>query len=114
MVGERQRHGVTDDEYEQLELLSGLAAKQARELENTEIGKRLADPNPCVKAFGFGPPQTLCKECQHLFYHQRSNRYYKCHQRNFSFGPATDHRVRWNACARFKRIIEELRPEVLN
>lgn len=100
------------EDDEQLEMWSLKVAQ--RTYEESDTGKLAADANPCVRSFGFGPAGKKCKQCAHLYYHQKSKRYYKCRYRTFSFGPATDHRVRWNACAFFTRIVEEIAPEVLN
>lgn len=102
---------MTDEEL-QLEMWSLEVAQ--RTYEESATGKQAADPNPCVRIFGFGPEGVTCKLCDALYYHQRSKRYYKCRFRSFSFGPATDHRVRWNACGVYRRKIEEYAPEVLN
>ncbi|WP_244410570.1 hypothetical protein [Parageobacillus thermoglucosidasius] len=45
--------------------------------------------------------EMKCKHCQHLFYKQFSNKYWKCALRQNTNGPATDHRVNWRACGRF-------------
>lgn len=60
--------------------------------------------NPCVIAFGPGPEGATCSDCVHLFrVGGVAGRYYKCDLRRVSSGPATDHRVRWPACARYER-----------
>ena len=105
---------LADEILEQFELFPEFAERIAREYPTTPLGRRMRDPNPCVKTFGFGPDGVKCKSCRHLYYHQRSKRYYKCRLRSFTFGPATDHRVRWNACSQFKRKVDEIAPEVLN
>lgn len=100
------------EDQEQLELWSPEVTR--RKYEETERGRRNMDPNPLVTKFGFGPPGETCKSCAHLFCHQRANRYYKCRYRKFTFGAGSDHRVRWNACSLFSRLVEEIAPEVLN
>ena len=57
--------------------------------------------NPCVKLYGPGPENTLCKQCKLLFAHKMSKKYFKCELRGFTHGPGTDHRANWPACARF-------------
>jgi hypothetical protein len=60
-------------------------------------------PNPCVTMFGAGPAGAICKTCVHLFAPGGTNKtYYKCDLRHVTRGPATDHRVRWQACAKYQ------------
>ena len=99
-------------EGEQLELFPLVFITEA--WRETATGMLAADPNPLVRKFGFGPEGQKCRQCAHLFYHQRANRYYKCRYRKLTFGPGSDHRVRWNACALFTLKIEDIAPEVLN
>lgn len=59
--------------------------------------------NPCIVVFGEGPAGAKCKTCQHFRkfdYHNK--KLYKCHLRGYSHGPGTDHRVRWDACAKYE------------
>ena len=65
------------------------------------IDESKLDPNPMVQAFGFRPSKK-CKDCKHLFAKRFAGTYYKCGLRLNSNGPATDHRVRWNACSKFE------------
>lgn len=58
--------------------------------------------NPCIQMFGRGPDGARCKGCAHLYANQKSKRYYKCKLRDFSHGPATDHKVNWVACGKFE------------
>lgn len=59
--------------------------------------------NPCVIAFGEGPQDKTCGSCRHLYRQGGvAGTYYKCDLRRNTSGPATDHRVRWPACARFE------------
>ena len=97
---------------EQLELWPVSAVLQLAS--STYVGKCMADPNPLVQQYGFGPDGVTCKACKSLYYHQRANRYYKCKYRPFTFGPGSDHRVGWNACALFSRQMETFAPSVLN
>jgi hypothetical protein len=60
-----------------------------------------ASTNPCVNLYGPGPTDKKCKDCRLLTYRQCGKRYYKCHLRNITSGPGTDHRMRWPACGRF-------------
>lgn len=57
--------------------------------------------NPML-AFGPGPDGMRCKDCRHLYGVRYANTYWKCRKRGDSGGPATDHRVRWPACAKFE------------
>jgi hypothetical protein len=58
------------------------------------------DPNPCVRFYGAGPIGKRCKSCGLLLAFAASRRWYKCSLRKKA-GPATDHRVGWNACAKY-------------
>lgn len=60
--------------------------------------------NPLLRVYGPGPEGARCGSCVHLFrVGGVAGRYYKCDLRRNSAGPASDHRVRWPACARFER-----------
>lgn len=68
------------------------------------------DPNPCIYAFGKGPEGKHCRTCRSLRAfggEGRRRRWYKCLLRRSPQdptkmgGPSTDHRVRWNACAKY-------------
>jgi len=61
--------------------------------------------NPCVLLYGHGPEGKKCKECAELYAKQYAGKYFKCKVRGDN-GVKTDHRVRWNACAKFKPITE--------
>ena len=69
---------------------------------NLLIKDRPENINPMVRANGLLEPRRRCKDCKHLFYHMTVKRYYKCDLRGFSYGAATDHRVNWWACTKFK------------
>jgi hypothetical protein len=59
--------------------------------------------NPMLAVVGPGPDGAICRDCIHLFrVGGVAGRYYKCDLRRVSSGPATDHRVRWPACAKFE------------
>lgn len=59
--------------------------------------------NPCLIAFGPGPDGKRCGSCSHLFAQGGvAGTYYKCDLRKNTGGPATDHRYRWPACARYE------------
>ena len=59
--------------------------------------------NPVRVALGPGPEGAICGDCTH-FYRVGgvAGRYYKCDLRKNTGGPATDHRVRWPACAKYE------------
>ncbi len=57
--------------------------------------------NPLLRVYGPGPEGAICRDCVYLRAHQQSKRWYKCVLRAPG-GPATDHRVRWQACGRFE------------
>lgn len=49
-----------------------------------------------------------CKGCRFVGFHRPSRkRYWKCGLRTITWGPGTDHRVNWNACAKFEPIPAE-------
>jgi hypothetical protein len=58
--------------------------------------------NPCVRLYGHGPADAKCKTCAFLFYHTTARRFWKCHLRIFTRGPASDHRVNWPACGKYE------------
>lgn len=60
-----------------------------------------SNPNPCVGLYGKGPEGKRCKHCRLLTGHRFSRTYYKCQLRGDTHGPATDHRVNWDACSKF-------------
>jgi hypothetical protein len=66
------------------------------------FGPLSQEPNPCVRTFGTGPEDKRCKDCRYLHSHNYSKRYYKCRYRKATHGPGTDHRVGWQACAKFE------------
>lgn len=62
----------------------------------------VTEPNPCARLYGAGPAGMHCKDCALLYCHGRGKRYYKCRLRRHTNGPGSDHKVRWNACAKFQ------------
>lgn len=59
--------------------------------------------NPCISLYGPGPTAALCRTCSHLIRSKpRAHTYYKCELRTITGGAATDHRLRWPACARYQ------------
>lgn len=59
--------------------------------------------NPCVLFYGEGPEGRICFDCVHFFKQPgTAGTYYKCDLRRVTRGPASDHRARWPACARFE------------
>ena len=67
--------------------------------------------NPCIRMYGFYEknPKTevKCKTCTNLLAVKLANTYYKCGLRKITGGPATDHRVRWQACGKYEPRDEE-------
>ena len=61
-----------------------------------------SEPIEYVRVYGPGPEGRTCKTCRHLYYRQFSKRYYKCAYREETGGPGSDHRVGWNACAKYE------------
>lgn len=61
--------------------------------------------NPMIRALGAGPDGARCGECVHFL---RANidtarmGYTKCELRGITRGPGTDHRAKWDACARYE------------
>lgn len=77
--------------------------KEAIKKDRYNRARRLAfEPNPVIRAYGFGPENTCCKTCSHLIKRVYSGTYYKCGLRQNTGGPATDHRINWNACGRYE------------
>lgn len=69
------------------------------------------NPNPCIALYGKGPEGRQCKDCKYLHGFRQSATWYKCEKREWkSKGgkypgtryPGGDHRVRWDACAKFE------------
>jgi hypothetical protein len=71
---------------------------------------RAADPdprysvNPCVRAYGFGPPTTRCATCSHLFA-PNDRHWYKCELRGVTSSPESDHRKGWPACSKYRTAV---------
>lgn len=62
-----------------------------------------AKANPCIRMYGPGPENTICKKCVHLNRHAGGNKsFLKCTLRGKpTHGPATDHYANWPACANY-------------
>jgi hypothetical protein len=75
-------------------------------LNATLFGLPAPEPNPMISKYGRGPDGAKCKNCRLLIAHQFSRTYYKCQLRGDTRGPATDHRMRWDACGRFVPVPE--------
>ena len=79
-----------------------------REMETPAEESRSNNPNPMVRGCGFHDPkgergETRCKTCRHcLRKRYRSYRGYRCRFRRDTNGPATDHRLKWPACAKYE------------
>jgi|SRR5947209_6764882 len=59
--------------------------------------------NPCVDRFGAGPAGKTCAECRFFIGIVHSRTFYKCELRGVTNGPGTDHKRRWQACAKFEQ-----------
>lgn len=59
-------------------------------------------PNPCVRGFGRGPQEKICKDCIHLVENRQPRAYTRCAMRLNTKGYATEHRRYWAACAKFE------------
>lgn len=57
--------------------------------------------NPLRIAYGPGPDGTRCGDCVHL-HRGYSGRYFKCDLRRNTSSTSTDHRARWESCAKFE------------
>ena len=69
---------------------------------DVKVSEHLANPNPCVRLYGFHKG-AKCKTWVHLYLQGGvSGRYYKCDLRKNTRGPGTDHRVRWDACGKYE------------
>ena len=58
--------------------------------------------NPCLALYGPGPEGKTCDGCALLVGIAKAKTYYKCKQRKYTNGPATDHKRKWPACAKFE------------
>ena len=67
-----------------------------------------AKANPCLRMYGTGPAETICKKCVHLHRHAGGNKsFLKCELRGKpTNGPATDHYANWPACAKYKEDVK--------
>jgi hypothetical protein len=103
-----------------IEIVPGYEATQSRLISDEEYERLFGgkdgplgplNPNPCVNLYGPGPAGAVCGDCQHLIRYHQSARWNKCEfrrgARGGEGGPATDHRVRWQACARFVVVPEK-------
>lgn len=68
-----------------------------------QMAKSPAEPNPCRRFHGPGPEGVTCTNCTHLYAVHKSKTYWKCNLRKHTNGPASDHRVRWLACAKYEK-----------
>lgn len=69
-----------------------------------EIRRKTRRPsvNPMIVVHGPDPQDRQCQYCEHLkCLHYNRRNYYKCDLRVITGGAATDHRLKWPACARF-------------
>lgn len=61
--------------------------------------------NPML-AYGKGPEGRTCKTCAHIRVNRFGKNYYKCAKRGMSASAATDHRLKWPACAYYQENVE--------
>lgn len=60
--------------------------------------------NPLLAVYGPGPDGAQCGTCSHFFQLGGvAGTYYKCDLRKVTSGPSSDHRVRWDACAKYEQ-----------
>jgi hypothetical protein len=79
-----------------------LPAHVTARIEEQERLKR-TEPNPMIRAWGYGPEGKQCKNCKNLVIHgDHARNYWKCLLRRITNGPATDHRVKWTACGKYE------------
>ena len=57
--------------------------------------------NPMVNAYGPGPKGKRCGDCVFIRRFRYTRTYFKCAKRGITHGAATDHRLSWDACAKF-------------
>jgi hypothetical protein len=73
-----------------------------------QVGPRWTNPNPAVQRFGFRKDGGKCKGCAFLLETRSDSKkkFYKCKKRiifeGLTHGPRTDHRISWDACAKFE------------
>lgn len=65
--------------------------------------EKMPPVNPCVQVYGPGPEGKQCQDCRYLVGFCKGQVYYKCLLRRLTNSPASDHRVRWPACAKFEQ-----------
>lgn len=71
---------------------------------------RASNKNPMVRKHGLGPEQQTCVGCWSLIRMKpNASTFFKCQRRGITSGPATDHRVGYDACAFFSPKHRELR-----
>lgn len=63
---------------------------------------RKLNRNPMVNLAGKLEGDKRCKTCKFLCVREFARRYYKCRFRPCTGGPATDHRVNWDACKKYE------------
>lgn len=61
------------------------------------------DTNPCIALYGPGPDGQTCKNCSLIAGLGLSKTYYKCRIRKNTHSAKTDHKLKWQACAKFEQ-----------
>lgn len=79
---------------------AGLSADARRTLRNRQMIERGRHPVTNAPLLDPGWNRT-CGDCDHHFSHTRNQTWHKC-ELNATHGPATDIRVGWPACAKFR------------
>lgn len=83
-----------------MSLFDGQPLDPGIELQFPEL---IGNRNLMVRKFGLGPDGVRCKSCRFLVSRRPGqNSYWKCEKRGITGGPATDHRVRYDACALYQ------------
>ena len=79
-----------------------LPASEQIQQYNRASGKH-ANVNPCIDQFGAGPAYKHCGDCIHMFSKRYDKTYWKCELRKNTNGAGSDHRKKWDACAKFEQ-----------
>lgn len=81
--------------YEQLTLAGGATP--------VEQAQRIEPGNPLLRIYGPGPVGATCRTCVHLYALPGvQGHYLKCDLRRLTHGPSSDHRAKWQACAKYE------------
>lgn len=65
-------------------------------------GQPIMSANPCVALYGRRAEGGYCGNCLHLFRERHHDKtYLKCDLRKLTHGAGSDHRAKWEACAKY-------------